>query len=610
MSEDRSEPVRHTVKAAFRLAYRAAPMHLAADVVIAVLIAAMPVVTAWLTRSTIDGLVTAASGREVLAGVGGLAAAGVTLAVLPQVANYLHVEIGRRCAVVALDELYRAVERQSGLRRFEDPAFLDRLRMAGAGGRAPGDLCGAVLAAGAGVLGAGGLLGALILVSPLMTVIVLAAAVPVVVLELTLSRRRAAVTWQMSPAARREFFFGQLLSHPVAAKEVRLFGLAGFLRDRMLTEHRTIDAAERGVDRRELATQGGLALLGSCVAGGGLIWAVSAARQGRLSVGDVSMFVVTVASLQAGLAALVGAIASGHMHALLFAHHRAVLAAHPDLPIAADPRPVPPLSRGIELRDVWFRYADDKPWVLRGVSFTIPHGSSVALAGRNGAGKTTLVKLLCRLYDPTRGAILWDGIDLREMRVDELRERIAAVFQDYMEYDLTAAENVGLGDVAAMQDRARIVQAARAAGIDDVLADLPRGYDTMLSQMFAEDDDPQDTAHTGMTLSGGQWQRVALARAFMRSGRDLLILDEPSAGLDAVAEHEVHRGVRTFRAGRTSLLISHRLGAVADADNIVVLADGVVAEEGDHAALMAAEGTYAHLFTLQASGYLRPAAER
>lgn len=607
MSEKGTAPTAQTVGASFRLVWRAAPVYLTGFVVVAVLSAVATVMSAWLTRATINGIVSDVGVGELVGRVAALAAAGVAVGVLPNVGAYVRAEIGRRSAVHALDELYRAVERQAGLRRFEDPSFLNRLRLAGSNGRAPSDLCGAVVNIGTGLLSAFGLVATLIVVSPLMTVVVLAAAVPVLVMELMIAKQRAGVLWRMSPAARREFFFSNLLSLPVAAKEVRLFGLAGVLRGHMITAHRAVDTAERGVDRRELVTQGGLALLGACVAGGGLVWAVLAARAGRLSVGDVSMFVVTVAALQGALSGLVGSLAKGHTSALLFGHHRTILTAEPDLPIPADPHAVPPLCRGIELRDVWFRYAEDKPWVLRGVNVTIPHGMSVALAGRNGAGKSTVVKLLCRLYDPTRGAILWDGIDLRQMPIDELRQRISAVFQDYMEYDLTAAENIGMGDVAAVDDRQRIIAAARLAGIDKVLAGLPHGYDTMLSQVFAEGEDADDE-EAGTRLSGGQSQRLALARALMRGERDLLILDEPSAGLDAEGEHEIHTRLRHHRAGRTSLLISHRLGAVADADRIVVLADGVISEEGDHTELMAVGGTYAHLFALQASGYTRAGA--
>jgi ATP-binding cassette, subfamily B, bacterial len=213
-----------------------------------------------------------------------------------------------------------------------------------------------------------------------------------------------------------------------------------------------------------------------------------------------------------------------------------------------------------------------------------------------------LIKLLCRFYDPTRGAILWDGIDLRDVAVSDLRERIGAVFQDYMNYDLTAAENIALGDLRARDDQRRIEAAAVRAGIHHKLSQLPNGYDTLLSRMFFAESEKDDPG-TGVVLSGGQWQRLALARAFLRDQRDLMILDEPSAGLDAEAEHDIHASLRAHRAGRTSLLISHRLGCVRDADLIVVLGDGQVVEQGNHRALIASGGRYAELFAMQASGY-------
>jgi len=260
------------------------------------------------------------------------------------------------------------------------------------------------------------------------------------------------------------------------------------------------------------------------------------------------------------------------------------------------------LRQGLELRDVWFRYSDDHPWVLRGVDLTIPHGTAVALVGLNGAGKSTLVKLLCRMYDPTRGRILWDGVDLRDIPPASLRERISAVFQDHMNYDMTAAENIGLGELSAMGDRARLVAAATRAGAHDRIAALPRGYDTPLTRIFEIGTDNEDTA-TGVVLSGGQWQRLALARSLVREGRDLMILDEPSSGLDPEAEHEVHARIRDYRQGRTSLLISHRLSAVRDADRIAVLEDGRVSELGTHDSLLADGRGYARLFRLQADGY-------
>ncbi|MGH8921158.1 MAG: ABC transporter ATP-binding protein, partial [Actinomycetes bacterium] len=375
-----------------------------------------------------------------------------------------------------------------------------------------------------------------------------------------------------------------------------------FLRSRMLAERRTADTHKRRMDLREFAVQGGLGTLSAAIAGGGLVWAVVQAHRGVISPGDVTMLVAAVGGVQGALAALTTSLASAHQQLLLFGHFLAVEQAPPDLVEIANPLPTPPLRAGIELRDVWFRYSDAQPWVLAGVDLFLPAGSAIGLIGRNGAGKSTLVKLLCRLYDPTRGAILWDGVDLRDMDVTSLRERIGAVFQDFMEYDLTAAENIAIGSVDALDDRARLVEAARRAGVDTTVDALPQGYDTMLSRIFFSEADKEDPT-TGVVLSGGQWQRLALARALLRDGRDLLILDEPSSGLDAVAEHDVHTRLRSHRRGRTSVLISHRLGAVREADVLVVLDGGVIVEQGSHDELMATGGVYAELFGLQAAGY-------
>ncbi len=284
----------------------------------------------------------------------------------------------------------------------------------------------------------------------------------------------------------------------------------------------------------------------------------------------------------------------------LFGHYRRLLLAGPDIPDGTGN--VPPLRSGIEFRDVWFRYHPDAQWVLRGVSFTIPAGSSAGLVGVNGAGKSTLVKLLCRFYDPTRGTILWDGVDLREMRVAELRKRLSAVFQDFMVYDLTVAENIGLGDLDRIDDLDAVRRAAVAAEVDTKVSGLPRGYQTLISRTFA------DTAPgaIGTMLSGGERQRLVVARSLLRTGADVLVLDEPSAGLDAAAEYQLNRTLQEHRAGRTCLLISHRLSALRDADLILVLADGRIVESGDHDTLMSTGGEYARLFALQAERYQDP----
>ncbi|MEU6407358.1 ABC transporter ATP-binding protein [Microbispora sp. NPDC046933] len=596
------------VVTALGMAWRASRGLTTAFAALSTLMAALPVTTAWCTKLVLDEIAGGRPRIGVTAALGvALAGCGVLTALGPQIVQYVRDESGRRVGLVAQDRLFRATERFVGLARFEDPAFLDRIRMAQQyGGATPGMVVSAALGTARTVMTGAGFLVSLVTISPWTAVLVVGAAAPSLAAELWLSRRRAAMLWGIGPVERREFFFGELLVNVRAAKELRLFGIGAHLRGLMNAQRRAANAERSRTDRRELGVQAITGTAAALAAGGGLLWVLVSAANGTGGIGDVALFVAAVAGVQAAAGGLVIELATVHQQLLLFGHYLAVLDAEPDLPVPARPRRAGPLRRGIELKDVWFRYSPGHPWALRGVSLTIPYGAAVALVGRNGAGKSTVVKLLCRMYDPERGSILWDGIDLREMDPAELRARIGAVFQDYMEYDMTAAENIGLGDLTAMDDRGRIEAAARRAGAHDAVSGLPRGYDTMLSRVFADlaDDSAEDGgAGAGVHLSGGQWQRLALARAYLRGERDLLILDEPSSGLDAEAEHEIHQSLREHRRGRTSVLISHRLGAVRDADHIVVLDGGQVAEQGTHAGLLARGGIYAHLFTLQAEGY-------
>ncbi len=590
---------------ALGMACRAAGWHTVGFAVLSVVAAAVPVTLAWLTKSALDQIAGADATVAALAGLGlAMAGCGVIVALVPQAIEYLKAETGRRVGLVAQDRLFRATERFVGLARFEDPPFLDRIRMAQQyGGATPGMVVSAVLGImKAAVLGAGFLVS-LLVTMPWMALAVIGSAVPSLMAELWLSRRRAAMLWRIGPVERREVFFADLLLNVRAAKELRLFGIASYLREIVNRQRRIANAERRRMDRRELWVQAGCGFVSAFSAGVGLVWVLISAVHGHLGVGDISLFVAAVAGVQSALGGLVAELAVAHRQLLLFDHYLAVLRAGPDLTVRTVPVDVKPLSGGIELRDVWFRYSPDHPWALRGVSLTIPHGTAIALVGKNGAGKSTLVKLLCRMYDPERGAVLWDGVDLRDMDPGQLRGRIGAVFQDYMEYDMTVAENIGLGDLTALDDRGRIEAAARRAGAHSLVAGLPRGYDTLLSRIFFTVGEGDQDGDSGMHLSGGQWQRLALARAYLRGERDLLILDEPSSGLDAEAEHEIHTGLREHRRGRTNVLISHRLGAVRDADHIVVLDEGRIVEEGTHATLMASQGLYARLFSMQAQGY-------
>ncbi|MGW5264944.1 ABC transporter ATP-binding protein [Microbispora sp. NPDC004025] len=599
--------------AALALAWRAGPWHTLAYGLLVLVEAALPVATAWLTKSALDLLVSRAPGSAFWTVGAGLAATGLASTVLPHTSGYLRQELARRTGRLAQDRLFAAVERFAGLGRFEDPVFHDRLSLAyQSGGVAPNAVVGGTLATARGLVTVLGFLGSLLVINAVLAVAVLAAAVPAFLAELRLSRQRATMLWRIGPVERRELFYRQLLTSVRAAKEMRLFGAGRYFRERMIAERAAADAERRGQDRRELTAEGGLGLLSAAIAGGGLIWALFAAAGGRITAGDVALLTASIVGVQAAVAALVGEVTTAHQQVLTFGHYLAVVRAGPDLPVRE--RAIAPgnLRQGIEFRDVWFRYSPGHPWTLRGVRFTIPAGTAVGLVGRNGAGKSTIVKLLCRFYDPVRGSILWDGVDLRDLDPAELRRRVGAVFQDYMEYDLTAAENIAVGDLSDGRmdlDDGRIEAAARRAGVHETVAALPRGYRTMLTRMFFGPPGEGADAESGIVPSGGQWQRLALARALLRDRQDLLILDEPNSGLDAEAEHEIHTRLRAHRAGRTSLLISHRLGAIREADLLVVLDEGRVTERGTHEELMRLGGLYHRLFLLQAQGYQEQSVE-
>lgn len=561
-----------------------------------------PVVAAMLLRAVLDSL----SGREygnLPLLVVALAAVSGAQGVLPAVGQYLSAQSGRAIERTAKSQLFGAVGRLAGLRRLEDPAYLDRLNLAQ---RAAMDGPSQVFASTVGMVESAltvtGFLVALLAFSRAMALVVVVALIPAIIAEGSLARRRAAMLKGISHAERRQYFYANLLSSHPAAKELRLFGLGGFFCRRMLDELQVIQQSGQRIDRRQAVTYCTLAALSAVIAGAGLWWAVSAATQRRLTLGDVSMFVAALAAAGAALSTIVSNAAVGYQAVLTFQSYNDIVTQEPDFALPANPVPTEPLRGCIEFDNVWFRYGPDRPWVLRGVSLVMPRGQAVAFVGSNGAGKSTLVKLMCRFYDPDRGRILWDGVDLRDMDLSGLRDRISAVFQDYMSYELSAKENIEIGDLSLAGQHQQLTTAARRAGIHDTLTALPKGYDTLLTCMYfdlADKEDPQ----TGVLLSGGQWQRVALARALLRSGRDLVILDEPSSGLDAEAEYEIHSGLREHCAGSTTMLISHRLNAVRHADKVVVLADGLVVEEGNHDALMACGGIYARMFSLQARGF-------
>jgi ATP-binding cassette, subfamily B, bacterial len=569
---------------------------------------------AWLQRDLLDALVAprahpGLSGRDLML-VLALGAAGLAAAVVPQVQQYVEANLRRKVGVIVYDRAYAAASSWPGIARFESPVFADKLQLTSQLAQSSASsMITSALGIGQALITAVTFMVTLIVINPVLAALTAVIAILAVAASLSIARRQAQLRLDNTYRVRRQLTYGTLLSDAVAAKEVRLFGLGDFLRGRMLADLRAINGSERVLDRRELWVESGTAGLSAAVVAGGLAWVVAEVTEGHMPVGNVSLFVMAALSMQAAMYQIAMALGNVAQSVTLFAAYEDVVSAAPDLPVANPPLLAPPLRHGISVEDVWFRYDQSHPWVLRGVSMFIPAGEHVALVGLNGSGKSTMVKLLCRLYDPQRGSIRWDGVDIRDLDPAGLRQRITGVFQDYMSYDLTGAENIGLGDLNALDDREAIRRAAALAGIDEELSRLPDGYDTMLSRVFFSSS-ARDTASIGVSLSGGQRQRIALARALLRADRDLLIVDEPMSSLDAAAEHAVNSTLTQVQKGRTCVLISHRLAAVRAASQIIVIADGVVAEQGAHAELMTAGGVYSNLFTLQAAGYDLDAVDR
>src|SRR5689334_13553181 len=321
-----------------------------------------------------------------------------------------------------------------------------------------------------------------------------------------------------------------------------------------------------------------------------------ATAAGQLTLGLMTLYIVAFRQGQQAFQSILTAIGGMYEDNLYMSNLFEYLA----IPTGR-PTPPPDLAalpsgqeEGVRFDDVGFRYPGAEGWALRHVSLFIPRGQSLALVGQNGAGKTTFIKLLTRLYEPTEGRILLDGRDLRTWEEETLRRRIGVIFQDFNQYQLKARENVGLGSVEHHEDEPRIQRAAGRGGADAVIAGLSAGLDTQLGRWFKD----------GVELSGGQWQKIALARAFMREEADILVLDEPTAALDAEAEHAVFERFRTLAKGRTTLLISHRFPTVRMADRILVIEGGRIVEQGSHDTLVEQGGRYARLFALQAQGYL------
>ncbi|AHH97062.1 ABC transporter ATP-binding protein [Kutzneria albida] len=440
----------------------------------------------------------------------------------------------------------------------------------------------------------------LLTISPLLAAVAVLAPIPAFIAESRYGLRTYRFALWTSPIRRRMDYLGRLVTTDEDAKEVKLFGLGPYFVDRFRQLGKVYFARQRKLSTERTLRSTGWGMLTTLTGSLTYLYIALEAVYGRLTLGDLLLFTQATSSVQGSVSALFSGATGMYENNLYLDNLYKLLATEPTITRPERPRELPKPVRGhVVFEHVSFSYQGSERPALSDVSFEIRPGETAAVVGRNGAGKSTLFKLLCRLYDPTGGRILLDGVDLRELDPDDLRLHISAMFQDYVTYQATAAENIGLGDLGRVEDRPRVESAAAAGGADELLTGLSRGYDTPLGRWFNE----------GANLSGGEWQKVVLSRAFMRDA-PLLVLDEPTSALDAQAEYDLFARLRRLSHGRTTLYISHRFSTVRQADRILFLQGGELVESGTHAELMRVDGQYAHLFTLQAAAYLdAPAAK-
>jgi ATP-binding cassette subfamily B protein len=426
----------------------------------------------------------------------------------------------------------------------------------------------------------------------------LIATVPAAMSEMRHSKLGFQLRNWRSPETRRLLYLEYVLANDEHVKEVKLFGLGPHLLSRYRALSEKFYQEDKRLSIRRAAWTQALSLIGTGAFYGAYVLMATQAARGQLSLGTLTLYIVALRQGQQAFQSVLSGIGNLYEHNLYMSNLFDYLAIAPTPGTTAGATTAPRLSAagarsGLVFENVGFRYPGKDAYALRGLSLHIEPGDSLAIVGQNGAGKTTLVKLLARLYQPTEGRITLDGIDLRDWPIETLRRRISVLFQDFNQYQLSVRENIGLGSVDHLEDVPRIERAAERGGADAVAAALPLGLEARLGTWFEK----------GSELSGGQWQKIALARAFMREEADILVLDEPTAALDAEAEHAVFERFRQLSAGRTTIVISHRFPTVRMARRIIVLDQGALVESGSHAELIALGGIYARMFTLQAQGY-------
>ena len=566
--------------------------------VLTVLAGVLPAAIAWVGQLIVDGVVAAIDADEPdIRGVLELLAleAGIVVAVaacqrgISASQSLLRALLGQRVNVMILE---KALTLQ--LAHFEDSEFYDKLTQARreASSR-PLSLVNRTFGLAQNSLSLASYAALLFAFSPWAVVILIVAGLPSFFAEAKFSGDRFRLFRWRSPDARMQIYLETVMAREDGVKEVKLFQLGPRLLERYKSIFTKLFAEDRNLTLKRDGWGFVLGLVSTAAFYGAYVWIVLATISREITLGAMTMYLMLFRQGQTAVTAILSAI-SGMYEDNLYVSNLYEYLEQPVLAQSGSKDTGPHPERGLELENVSFRYPGAETDAVSNLSLSLTPGTSLAIVGENGSGKTTLIKLITRLYEPTSGTIRLDGLDLKEWDVDALRRRVGVIFQDFGRYQFTVGENIGAGDVTRIEEADRWQEAARAGMAEPFIDELPEGYETQLGRWFKG----------GRELSGGQWQKIALSRAFMRSDADILVLDEPTAAMDAASEASIFEHFRRMSRDKMTILISHRFSTVRKADQIIVIEHGEVRESGNHESLMAEDGQYAHLFRLQAEGYL------
>lgn len=592
---------------AVALVWRVSPAHTAATAVLAVVQGLLPLASLLLMKVIVDRVTFLLGGAgestsgpaaamSALSGLGlgwliALAAAAAFLGVVAQLLMSLVNQAQSLRVTDYVTDVLHAKSVEVDLEYYEDPRYFDLLHRAQAEAPyRPTRVVDGLLALVRNGVSLVGVLALLVSFRWWVALGVTVAALPGILVKARYSGRLFAEEMEWTPDERRAGYLNWLLTARPAAKELRLLRLGDLFRTRYTVLRTGVRARRLRLTRRRSLAEAGAELVALAAVFAALGFVAFRTVAGALTLGSMVMYFGAVQNASSSLRAFLSGVAGLYEDNTFLAHFQEFMGLEPRVLEPAHPRAFPPRLQSIFFEQVAFRYPGSDRQALRGVSLELRPGEITALVGRNGSGKTTLVKLLCRLYDPTQGRVLIDGVDLRDFGLVELRRNLSVIFQDYVQYNFTARDNIWLGDVDSDASGPRLQRAAETAGAHDLLQGLAGGYNTVLGKWFED----------GEELSVGEWQRVALARAFLPDAQ-VLVLDEPTSSLDAEAEAAVFAHLRELAEGRAVLIISHRFSTVRMADRIVLLDRGEVAEQGGHDELMALDGAYARMFRVQAA---------